>query len=338
MHRRPPLLLRALRALLCALEPWFRSLKPWFRALPSRLSALEPWLRAQPACIRELPPVLESWFRGLRSLSLESVLRDAERLARRPSRLTLGVAAGTVLATGAVLAGVSAGSASPAAAISDQDSAREALPAEAGGHAAPGGAGTSKAAGSASAAPSASGSAAPSASASAAPSGSGSAPASSSPSARPAAPAPPYLIYDSLTPGAIPASAGVVATYGDGAGAVPASEVAGRRSVLWISVTGQDTAASVIDVEPGNASPAVAASWAWQRLSADPQAVARIYTYLSEWPAVQAAVASFPAQMRTRIHWWIADPTGSPHIVPGSQATQWYWGPSYDISTALPGF
>jgi hypothetical protein len=345
VHRRPPLLLRVLRALLCVLEPGFRSLKPWFRALPSRLRALGPWGRAQPARhralepwfravperIRELPPVLESRFRGLRSLSLESVLRDAERLARRPSRLTLGVAAGTVLATGAVLAGVSAGSASPAAAISDQDTAREALPAEAAGQAgATGHAAPSRAAGSASAAPSAS--------ASAAPSGSRSAPASSPPPAQPAAPAPPYLIYDSLTPGAIPASAGVVATYGDGAGAVPASEVAGRKSVLWISVTGQDTAASVIAVEPGNASPAVAASWAWQRLSADPQAVARIYTYLSEWPAVQAAVASFPAQMRARIHWWIADPTGSPHIVPGSEATQWYWGPSYDISTALPSF
>jgi hypothetical protein len=335
VHRRPPLLLRVLRALLCALEPWFRSLSPWFRALPSRLRGLEPWLRAQPARIRELPPVLESWFRGLRSLSLDSVLRDAERLARRPSRLTLGVAAGTVMAAGAVLAGVAAGSASPAAAISDQDGAREALPAEAAGHGAPTGASGHA---SASAAPAASASAAPAASASAAPSGSRSAPASSPPPAPPAAPAPPYLIYDSLTPGAIPASAGVVATYGDGAGAVPASEVAGRKSVLWISVTGQDTAASVIDVEPGNASPAVAASWAWQRLSANPQAVARIYTYLSEWPAVQAAVASFPAQMRARIHWWIADPTGSPHIVPGSQATQWYWGPSYDISTALPGF
>jgi len=53
---------------------------------------------------------------------------------------------------------------------------------------------------------------------------------------------------------------------------------------------------------------------------------------------VRAAVASFPAQMRARIHWWIANPTGRPHLVPGSDATQWYWGPSYDISTASPGF
>jgi hypothetical protein len=24
--------------------------------------------------------------------------------------------------------------------------------------------------------------------------------------------------------------------------------------------------------------------------------------------------------------------------VPGASATQWYWGPNYDISTANPGF
>jgi hypothetical protein len=345
VHRRPPYLLRALHSLLRALEPWLRSLQPWCRALPSRLRALERWFRAWPARIRELPPVLESWFGGLRSLSLESVLRDAERLARRPSRLTLGVAAGTVLATGAVLAGVSAGSASPAAAVSDQDTARQGVPAEGAGHAAPtraaGHAGPARAAASASAAPSGSASAAPSGSASAAPSGSGSAPASSqhlAAPAAPAAPATPYLIYDSVTPALIPASQGVVATYADGPHPVSASQVTGRRSVLWISITGQDYAAAVVDVEPGNATPAEAASWAWHRLSANPQAIARIYTMINEWPAVQAAVASFPAQMRARIHWWIANPTGSPHLVPGSDATQWYWGPNYDISTAAPGF
>jgi len=53
---------------------------------------------------------------------------------------------------------------------------------------------------------------------------------------------------------------------------------------------------------------------------------------------VQQAVASLPQSLRSHIRWWIADPTGYPHIVPGSDATQWYWGPNYDISTALPGF
>jgi hypothetical protein len=40
--------------------------------------------------------------------------------------------------------------------------------------------------------------------------------------------------------------------------------------------------------------------------------------------------------MRSRIRWWVADPTGVPHIVPGSSATQWYWGSSYDESMAAP--
>jgi hypothetical protein len=42
--------------------------------------------------------------------------------------------------------------------------------------------------------------------------------------------------------------------------------------------------------------------------------------------------------MRSHVRYWIADPTGQPHIVPGSDATQWYWGSNVDISTATPRF
>jgi hypothetical protein len=59
---------------------------------------------------------------------------------------------------------------------------------------------------------------------------------------------------------------------------------------------------------------------------------------LSDWPAVKSAIATLPASMQHRVQWWIADPTGHAHIVPGAQATQWYWGPNYDISSAAPGF
>jgi hypothetical protein len=58
----------------------------------------------------------------------------------------------------------------------------------------------------------------------------------------------------------------------------------------------------------------------------------------SEWGAVKAAVDALPARMRSEVRWWIADPTGSPHIVPGANATQWYWGPNYDITTVDGGF
>ena len=153
----------------------------------------------------------------------------------------------------------------------------------------------------------------------------------------PAQPKKPFLIYDSVTPSAIPAHR-PVATYATGAYAVQASQVAGHHPVLWIDTNGSDPHASVLDVEPGDATPTTAASWAFHRLKEDPHAVARIYTMRSEWPATQAAIHGLPSWMRSHIRWWIADPTGVPHVVPGSDATQWYWGPHYDITTANPRF
>ena len=144
----------------------------------------------------------------------------------------------------------------------------------------------------------------------------------------------PYSIYDSVTPSEIPAGQ-KVATYADGNFAVSPGQVAGRGQVAWIDVSGSDINASAIDVEPGNATPGVAANWALDKLRAQPGGVAWIYTMRSEWPAVQYSVATtVPSSMWSHIHWWIADPTGVPHLVPGSSATQWYWGPNYDISEA----
>lgn len=146
----------------------------------------------------------------------------------------------------------------------------------------------------------------------------------------------PYLIYDSVIPQAIPAGQ-VVATYATGAHPIPASAVAGRRRVIWIDTLGTDPSANELDIEPGCASPSQAAGWVRARLTTHPGATAILYSSISEWSEIRADVASLPAWMRARIRWWIADPTGSPHMVPGAQATQWYWGSNYDISTALPG-
>jgi hypothetical protein len=151
-----------------------------------------------------------------------------------------------------------------------------------------------------------------------------------------AAAAKPYLIYDSVTPSSIPAHH-EIATYADGAYAVPASHVAGKH-VLWIDTNGSDPRAGALDVEPGDATPAGAAAWAKAKLTAQPHGTAIIYTMRSDWAAAQAAVDTLPGHMRDQVRWWIADPTGTPHIVPGAQATQWYWGPNYDITTATPGF
>ena len=147
----------------------------------------------------------------------------------------------------------------------------------------------------------------------------------------------PYLIYDSVNPQAIPGDP-VVATYADGPNPDPPSSVAQFSHVLWVDIDASDPHADALDIEPGCASPSEAPGWVSARLTADPHTVAILYTMISQWPTVRADVSSLPAWMQSRIRWWIADPTGSPHIVPGSQATQWYWGQNYDISTALPGF
>jgi hypothetical protein len=147
----------------------------------------------------------------------------------------------------------------------------------------------------------------------------------------------PYEIYDSVTPSAIPAGH-VVATYADGPFAVSPAAMAGKQ-VLWIDTNGSDPQANALDVEPGDVTPAVAGNWAAQKLAADPGGQAILYTMESEWPAVQAAVrTAVPAAEQSQVRWWIADPTGVPHMVPGASATQWYWGSSYDVSTANPGF
>jgi hypothetical protein len=149
-------------------------------------------------------------------------------------------------------------------------------------------------------------------------------------------PTKPYTIVDSVTPSDLPANH-VDATYADGGFAVSPSQVQGKH-VLWIDTNGSDPRANALDVEPGDATPQQAATWAAQHVKADPGSPAIIYTMRSDWGAAQQAVSSLPASVQHQVRWWIADPTGVPHIVPGSSATQWYWGQSIDMSMATPGF
>ena len=146
-----------------------------------------------------------------------------------------------------------------------------------------------------------------------------------------------YTFYDSINPSKIPANQ-QIATYADGKYAVERSLVSNPGQVIWIDINGHDANANALDVEPGNATPAEVASWVDRRLTAHPGTIAIVYTMRSDWAAAKASVATLPAAMRSQVRWWIADPTGHPHIVPGAQATQWYWGGKYDISTAEPGF
>lgn len=285
-----------------------------------------------------------SKFRNLHPLER---LNRLNRLVRRPAQLKLGVAAATVVAVTGVAVGVStsvsAGSGHSVGAASNLSAINHAGTVRAAGHTS---AGHLDAAGSKKAAHAAKQSPAQHASSQHPAKSQHSAKSQHAAKARAAhhktparhrAAARPYHIYDSVTPSAIPGHH-VIATYATGNYAVSPRQVAGRGKVLWIDTTGTDHAASILDVEPGDATPSLAANWAWHRLKADPHALARIYTMRSEWPAVKAAVGKLPAHMRSHIRWWIADPTGYPHIVPGSDATQWYWGSSYDITTASPRF
>jgi hypothetical protein len=153
----------------------------------------------------------------------------------------------------------------------------------------------------------------------------------------PAAPAKPYQIYDSVTPSAIPSHQNA-AVYSNGAYAATNSQVASHKHVLWIDTNGSNPHADALDVEPGDATPAGAATWVHAKLSSQHKSVAIVYTMKSQWQAVKDNVAGLPHWMQHKVRYWIADPTGVKHVVPGSNATQWYWGKNYDTTTANPGF
>jgi hypothetical protein len=164
------------------------------------------------------------------------------------------------------------------------------------------------------------------------------APAQAAPVPAPAPqPAQPSTIYDAVTPSAIPAGA-QAAVYSNGAYAASPAQVAGHPNTLWIDTNGSNPKANALDVEPGDATPQQAATWVQQKLTANPNDTAIVYTFRAEWQPTQQAISALPQQMQSHVKWWIADPTGVPHIVPGSDATQWYWGQNYDQSLANPGF
>jgi hypothetical protein len=147
----------------------------------------------------------------------------------------------------------------------------------------------------------------------------------------------PTTIYDSTSPSTVPAGQHVAA-YSNGAYQATTSSVQGRGNVLWIDTNGSDPHASALDVEPGDATPAQAAQWVNAKLTASPRTDAIIYTFKSDWTSVQDSISQLPQSEQSHVKYWIADPTGTPHIVPGAAATQWYWGSNYDITQATPSF
>lgn len=98
---------------------------------------------------------------------------------------------------------------------------------------------------------------------------------------------------------------------------------------VFITVFG-DITADVADVETGNMGPAEFVTWLRARIEAGRKYHA-LYSNKSTKPEVDAAVIA--AGMSPRDYgWWAADPTGAPHQVPGSLATQYAWLGPYDLT------
>ena len=144
-------------------------------------------------------------------------------------------------------------------------------------------------------------------------------------------------MFDSTQPGAIPGD--FAALYRNGRFAATPAQAARFFYVLWIDVLATDPGdASILDIETGDATPASVRPWCEARQQAHPFSVDRLYCDLSTWPAVKAEVAQLSEAGRARVRYWIANPTGQPHLVPGSDATQYLWTQGWDESAYGPGW
>jgi hypothetical protein len=143
-------------------------------------------------------------------------------------------------------------------------------------------------------------------------------------------------MYDSTQPWLIPASAEYVAIYANGQYPGDHASVQHRfpnAKVFNIDVMNTDPGGcGIADVENGDMTPADVPSWVDRRLAKHPGLLCRVYCNLSTWPSVKSEVAKLPPEKRDLVRYWIADPTGTGHSVPGADATQWYWGADWDES------
>ena len=143
-------------------------------------------------------------------------------------------------------------------------------------------------------------------------------------------------MYDSTQPSLIPADAQYIAIYANGD--YPSSRDTVKKQfpsarIFTIDVLNTDPAGcGIADVENGDMQPSDVPGWVDRRLRAHPGVLCRIYCNQSTWPSVKSEVAKLPQEQRDSVRYWIADPTGTEHSVPGADATQWFWGDNWDQS------
>lgn len=168
-------------------------------------------------------------------------------------------------------------------------------------------------------------------------------PAQPAPQPPPPAPAPTpqpnvfFTMYDAVTEEAIPAGK-PVAGYSNGNYVSDPGAYKSPVDIKWIDVTGENHNAQVLDLEPGNGGPSMAAGWVAERIAEHPDDIAIIYTMKSWWEPVKQSINTLPLDVQDHVRYWIADPTGVEHMLPGASATQWYWGQDLDKSLVKDGW
>lgn len=141
-------------------------------------------------------------------------------------------------------------------------------------------------------------------------------------------------LYDAVTPANIPASAQMVAGYVDGRYAWSASDWARFPGAVKvrIAVFASTNDGHVLDVEPGDATPAQAVGWVQRRRAAgvDPTVYCGLSTTGYSWANVRAA---FQAAGVAEPHYWVAAyPGNGPNLYAGSVAHQYANPGPYDLS------
>lgn len=143
-------------------------------------------------------------------------------------------------------------------------------------------------------------------------------------------------MYDSTRPNLIPSGSLGIAIYGNGLYKANYDEIKAQfpDARIWlIDVLGNGYDCGILDVETGDATPGMIYQWCDEReIQHDWEVLNRIYCNLSTWPTVKSYVAMMPARLRSTVRYWVADWTGQPHLVPGSDATQYENTIDWDLS------
>ena len=148
-------------------------------------------------------------------------------------------------------------------------------------------------------------------------------------------------MYDSTEWWLIPRDAAYIAAYANGNFAANMDDLRKMFPKTWvfmIDVLGNDPDAGVKDIETGDIRVTSVNNVVMDRHDKHPNDLIRLYMNLSTWPGVKDEVRRLSAPVQKLIRYWTANPFTPPHIVPGSSATQYAWGKSYDTSEILARF